>query len=144
MLKYYISWTGVNILKKLEEGYITPFIFNEKLKPAFSKAASHAEQVRRDSEDKTEEEPESEIQSSQAPLFYRKCLTTNSLTILQGLFMVLGFLFKEETHYEEDYQMVLTKKIERTKKFQLATGKRRKKGISGYLDPEWSFKLAFK
>lgn len=107
-------------------------------------AASHADKVRKEKENNSEEVSNHEIESSQSPFFHRKCLSTTSLSTLQGIFMVLGFLFKEETHFEEDYQMVLTKKIERAQKSQPMTGKRRKKGASGYMEPEWSFKLAFK
>ncbi|KAI7884155.1 uncharacterized protein EV154DRAFT_428012 [Mucor mucedo] len=140
---HHCNWTGVDILQKLAEGNITPFLFHDVLKPAFSTAAAHAEKIRKEKENNSEA-PSEEIDNSQSPFFHRKCLTTTSLSTLQGLFMVFGFLFKEETHFEDDYQMVLTKKIERTQKSQTVNGKRRKKGISGYMEPEWSFKLAFK
>lgn len=127
----------------MADGSITPFIFNEKLKPAYKKVASHAEEIRKDKENKTKEDEEYDGSTSQAQYHRRKCLSNNSLTVLQGIFMVLGFLFQEGKNFEEDYQMVLTKKIERVTKTPPNKGKR-KKNIGSYMEPEWSFKLAFK
>lgn len=127
----------------MAESSITAHTFDTVLKPAFKKAATHAENVRRDKEDPAEETDLEGVSDSQVKIFYRKCLCNNSLSILQGIFMVLGFLFRRDQTYAEDYQMILTKRIERTANVRATNTKRRKKN-NAPMEPEWTYKLGFK
>lgn len=131
-------------MRKLNDACITAINFNEELKPAYKTASAHADQVRKETERQAlGEEPEGDMTSTQVQIHQRKCLSNNSLTIIQGIFLVLGFLFQDGKNYADDYQMVLTKRIERSD-----GGSGRSKGKSkrskNQMESEWSFKLAFK
>ncbi|KAI9271154.1 helicase C-terminal domain-containing protein [Helicostylum pulchrum] len=140
---HHCNWTGQEILTKLAESSITAHTFDTVLRPAFKKAATHAENIRRDKEDPAEETNQEEVSDSQVKIFYRKCLSNSSLSILQGIFMVLGFLFRKDQNYAEDYQMILTKRIERAANVRATNNKRRKKNNAA-MEPEWTYKLGFK
>ncbi|KAG2233499.1 hypothetical protein INT48_003370 [Thamnidium elegans] len=96
-----------------------------------------------DKDKPTEETDQEGVSDSQVQIFYRKCLSNNSLSILQGIFMVLGYLFREGKNYAEDYQMILTKRIERAANLGATNNKRRKKNNAA-MEPEWTYRLGFK
>lgn len=135
-----ISWTGPSIITKLAEASITAHTFNTVLVPAYRLVMAHAEEIRKDAENggQSEDNPS----SSQVQIHRRKCLSNNSLNALQGTFMVLGFLFEEGKNYVDDYQMILSKRINRVS--DQNNKKRRTKDNDGHIEPEWEFKLGFK
>lgn len=142
---HYSHWTGADIMRKLQNEDITAIIYETRLKPAYKAAAAYADLVRKETEDRgTRAVEEVDDGSSQVQIHYRKCLSNNSLTVIQGIFMVLGLLFEEEKNYAGDYQMVLSKRIERSNNPRPEEGRRRRKNKNGEYGPEWSYKLGFK
>jgi hypothetical protein len=143
---HFISWTGDKLINKLKGAAITSNTFNNDLKPAYKKASAHAEVIRKEKErEAMGEEPElAHMTSSQVQIHQRKCLSNNSLSVIQGIFLVLGFLFQEGKNYADDYQMVLTKRIERGGNSSGPKAKNKRFKKNNVMEPEWCFKLAFK
>lgn len=69
----------------------------------------------------------------------RKCLSNSSLNIVQGIFLIFGYLFREDSDYTEDYRMALMKRVDRGGKIYGAKKNNRKSAH----DSTWAYKLGF-
>ncbi|CAO3637615.1 unnamed protein product [Mucor hiemalis] len=140
---YYSHWTGKELISKLNDVNITAFLFENRMKQAYKTAAGHAEMVRKETEDESLGVPVQQDElSSQVQIHHRKCLSNNSLTTIQGIFMVLGLLFEKKKNYADDYQMVISKQVDRSENSSNSErNRRRRRNEEG---PRWSFKLGFK
>jgi Fanconi anemia group J protein len=138
------------LLQKLNEINITPYLFNEVLSPAFGDVAAYAKEVRSQMEnddvwdtynpDGGAANPDPEEDGVYVKRI--RCLSNGSLTILEGIFTVLKFIFDPDHRYANDYQLVLMKTMNRT---NANTSRRRKKNAE-LPDPPpktWIHKLAF-
>ncbi|KAI8974372.1 hypothetical protein BDB01DRAFT_844883 [Pilobolus umbonatus] len=112
-------WSGYEIIQLLVSLDITPFFFTEIIIPAFIEVQSHAETMRKEAEKKSTDDVELEEGQIQQPDSSQergpriKYLTNASLTALQGIIMILGYLFREDKQYYNDYKMVLINKKDR-------------------------------
>lgn len=143
---HYCHWTGADIISKLNDVNITSYLFESHLKLAYKTAAGYAEMVRKEAENQNlgKAAVVDDESSSQVEIHRRKCLSNNSLTVIQGIFMVLGLLFEKDKNYADDYQMVVSKRIERSENITSGSEsiKRRRRNDNNM--PKWSFKLGFK
>lgn len=142
---HYCHWTGADIISKLNDVNITSFLFESHLKRAYTTAAAYAEMIRKESENQNLGEAAvlNDESSSQVEIHRRKCLSNNNLTVIQGIFMVLGLLFEENKNYADDYQMVVSKRIERSENHTGGSERRRRRRNDDN-GPKWSYKLGFK
>jgi hypothetical protein len=132
-------------------------LFNDVLLPAFKDICAHAKEVRKQMEDDSGDvlnnfDPDGDPDGE--PLIHLedaadgvqvtriRCLSNGSLTLLEGIFSVLAFIFDPIHKYAEDYQMVLMKTMNRS---NANAGKRRKKNTDIPEAPPkmWMHKLAF-
>lgn len=70
----------------------------------------------------------------------QECLSNNSLSIVQGIFMVFGFLFRKDRDYVQDYRMALMKRKEKGNELNVAHSKKSAKSTQ---DSLWSYKISF-
>ncbi|KAL0073826.1 hypothetical protein J3Q64DRAFT_1882960, partial [Phycomyces blakesleeanus] len=125
-------WSGKEIIAKLKDIGITKNTFEASLTPAYTAIAALAESVRRERERDANIESKKELTENEdgtPKVHNRKCLSNYALRLIEGIFMVLGFMYESNTNYEDDYRMVLIKKVNRT-------------GDSS-TSSEWVFKLGF-
>ncbi|KAI9486606.1 MAG: helicase C-terminal domain-containing protein [Benjaminiella poitrasii] len=136
-------WAGQEMIQKLSRVNITTNTFTSIILPAFKIVSNHADMIRKELENKTVnhidyEEPGED--DSEVKIHRIKCLSVNSLNILQGLITILGFIFDPEHNYSKDYQMVFLK----TMAGRSNTSKKRKNnGKTSVPDSPWTHKLAF-
>ncbi|RCH91609.1 Fanconi anemia group J protein, partial [Rhizopus stolonifer] len=143
-------WAGSAMMQKLHQINISPTTFRETLQPAYKTIVAHADLVRKEKELKKEtgavfQSDADDILNQEDNAEHRvvrlQCLSNGSLRLVQGLFMVLGFLCDENHQYAEDYEMVLTKTLERLKPKK----KRRRRRQEEQEDqgPIWVHRIAF-
>ncbi|ORX56159.1 hypothetical protein DM01DRAFT_55340 [Hesseltinella vesiculosa] len=129
-------WSGQDIFEKLTSMRINAMTLKEFLLPAFAAVKKHTNEVSRlDPSDDVEEffmmtegapaDARSEPSNSRSA----RCLPSADLKVLDGLFMVLGYLFQEGKNRQDDYSMVLIKKIHTNTTYAR--------------DASWAYKLAF-
>ncbi|KAL0140560.1 hypothetical protein V8B55DRAFT_1447814 [Mucor lusitanicus] len=112
-------FTGQELLDKLDDMNITSNTFQDNILPAFNKISSHAEEVRKAKENKATQFDDYEMEeidglSSQVAYAQgTRAVSNGSLTVLQGLITVLGFIFRPEEHNDKDYQLVFMKAMKR-------------------------------
>ncbi|CEG79472.1 hypothetical protein RMATCC62417_13933 [Rhizopus microsporus] len=129
-------WSGQKIIEKLKELSITAHIFETQFIPAYKAVSAHAEAIRKEAEDRSLYD-ELDREDPEVTVHRRRCLSNNSLTIVRGIFLVFGYLFKEDCDYAEDYRMALMKRMERG-----GQKSGRKKNNSGQ-ENVWTYKLGF-
>ncbi|CAO3697444.1 unnamed protein product [Rhizopus microsporus] len=134
--RYICVWSGQKIIEKLKELSITAHIFQTQFIPAYKAVSAHAEAIRKEAEDRSIYD-ELDRDDPEVIVHRRRCLSNNSLTIVRGIFLVFGYLFKEDCDYAEDYRMALMKRVERG-------GQKlgRKKNNPGQ-ENVWTYKLGF-
>jgi hypothetical protein len=140
------SFCGQKMLEELSRINITGEMFRYSFLPAFRQAEAHAERVRSQRDKKkveVREEPNSQVPAGQERVTRVQvgCLSTGSLTHLQAIFLVLGFIFDPKHSHADDYQLVLLK----TKKFQ-PRGRKRQRTLNQTNNAggsDWTQKLAF-
>ncbi|KAG2182432.1 hypothetical protein INT43_007362 [Umbelopsis isabellina] len=135
---YTNSWTGLQLVKKLNGLGINKFTWKNDLYPALRIVQAAANQIRKDKATQSEaehleiayeDEDIQEIQPSKLPKS-KRCLSVKSERLLEGLFVVLHNLFDENNDHTEDYVMVLMKRVHKNR----ATFDKQH---------DWEFKLSF-
>ncbi|KAJ2963471.1 hypothetical protein NQZ79_g1500 [Umbelopsis isabellina] len=135
---YTNSWTGSQLVKKLNGLGINNFTWKNDLLPALHIVKAAANQIRKDKASQLEaehleigyeDEDIEEIQPSKLPKS-KRCLSVRSQRLLEGLFVVLQNLFDEGNDNTEDYVMVLMKRAHKSR----ATFDKQH---------DWEFKLSF-
>ncbi|KAG1337169.1 hypothetical protein G6F62_005997 [Rhizopus arrhizus] len=136
-------WSGQKIIEKLKELNITAHVFESQFVPAYRIASTHAETVRKESENRglvdDNNEKEEKDNDAEVVVHRRKCLSNSSLNIVQGIFLIFGYLFREDSDYTEDYRMALMKRVDRGGKIYGARKNNRKSAH----DSTWAYKLGF-
>ncbi|KAI8356641.1 helicase C-terminal domain-containing protein [Blakeslea trispora] len=136
-------WTGTDMMQKLNQVNISAITFQERLLPAYKAIVSHADFIRKEKEGKTKGavvhlDP---VEGEEGPRPVRlQCLSHGSLHIVQGLFTVLGLLCDPNHRYAEDYQLVLTKTLERP---SAPKRRRRRQPEATESRPQWVHRMAF-
>ncbi|KAI9316736.1 helicase C-terminal domain-containing protein [Dichotomocladium elegans] len=125
-------WSGKEMMQVLDDKNMGRDMHNHVLRAAFDKVETHAEECdskesksRRDkaeaSEDSEKEEEGAKREEDTARKRYRKCLSKKTQRILEGIFMVFGYLYKEGCKFEEDYNLALIRQVNRTKSSKLGS-----------------------
>ncbi|ORZ11058.1 helicase C-terminal domain-domain-containing protein [Absidia repens] len=129
--KHVHIWSGSQIISKLADLHINLSTFTGSIYPAYTNIKVHAEKVLNEKEEKSNTTIDSsDHDSSQGTgIHIQECVSTWGLRHLDGLFMVLGFLFKDGYDRSPDYSMALIKKIHRASNF--------------IKDASWVYKLGF-
>ncbi|KAI8336223.1 hypothetical protein BC941DRAFT_428637 [Chlamydoabsidia padenii] len=128
--KHVHIWSGLQIMSKLSDLHITSSTFGGSIYPAFKRIKSHTEKVMKEKEETSVDQVTSEHGGSQGNSKHaQECVTTWALRHLDGLFMVLGYLFQEGVDRSTDYSMALIKKIHKASNFTK--------------DASWVYKLGF-
>ncbi|KAG0741654.1 hypothetical protein G6F23_007418 [Rhizopus arrhizus] len=132
-------WSGQKIIDKLKGLNITAHVYETEFIPAYKTVSQHAESVRRESENIMIDD---ELEGSQLEVrvHRQECLSNNSLSIVQGIFLVFGFLFRKDRDYAQDYRMALMKRKEKGNELNVA---HRKKNVKSIQDSLWSYKISF-
>ncbi|KAI9246615.1 hypothetical protein BY458DRAFT_536872 [Sporodiniella umbellata] len=130
-----IIWAGLEIVDKLKELGIESDMFEEYFLLAYKTVSAHADMIRKEKEKRSIDLPETEGNDSQVKIHKRECLSNNSLSVVQTIFMVFGFLFRKDRSYTNDYRMVLMSRLDPDNQ---STQKKR-----SIVDPDWNFKLEF-
>ncbi|EIE76120.1 hypothetical protein RO3G_00824 [Rhizopus delemar RA 99-880] len=132
-------WSGRKIIDKLKGLNITAHVYEAEFIPAYKTVSQHAESVRRESENIMIDD---ELEGSQPEVrvHRQECLSNNSLSIVQGIFMVFGFLFRKDRDYVQDYRMALMKRKEKGNELNVAHSKKSAKSTQ---DSLWSYKISF-
>ncbi|KAH8556143.1 helicase C-terminal domain-containing protein [Umbelopsis sp. PMI_123] len=120
---YINSWTGSQIVNKLNGLGINRLTMENDLKPALELVISAANQIRKDKASQVEHDGMIEIgyegeefgSDGEAKKPRKKCLSNKNLVLLQGLFVVFGNLFREGVDYAGDYVMVLMKRAHKNR-----------------------------
>ncbi|KAG0185736.1 Fanconi anemia group J protein [Apophysomyces sp. BC1034] len=100
---------GSKVKEQLNKLEITQHSFHETLLPAYDAVRAHADEM-------ASEKEESRIASAEDPDHQdahsntRLSVSNAGLSVLGGLFMVLGFFFEEGKDYAKDYQIAIMKK----------------------------------
>jgi Rad3-related DNA helicase len=137
------SFTGKDLIDKLEEINITINTFNDKLLPAFKKISAHAEDVRKARENSATsaaddyEMEEIDGLSSQVQIQGTRAVSNGSLTVLQGLITILTFIFDSERSNAKDYELVFMRSMQRVNR------RRRKNQRQDNPEPLWIHKIGF-
>ncbi|RUS20706.1 hypothetical protein BC937DRAFT_94556 [Endogone sp. FLAS-F59071] len=123
--RYVNLWSGQQLVAKLDAAGINPSTYKTTLKPALDKLlAVAAEEIRQRVEDRNgASDRERQLvtinydHGEEEPLTSGKSLSisTKALKILEGVFMVFGYIFQEDRTFIDDYKMALIKKIQRKK-----------------------------
>lgn len=138
------SFTGQDLLKQLKDIHITKNTYEVDLLPAYKKVSAHADLIRKEFENRAVDrssQHELENEANGVRVKRVKCLSNGSLTILQNIFVVLGFLCNSDHDYSKDYEMVLMKTVDRGN--DAPVNKRRKTVHQTMTRSIWTHKLAF-
>ncbi|KAI8577770.1 hypothetical protein K450DRAFT_250762 [Umbelopsis ramanniana AG] len=142
---YINSWTGSEIVSKLNGLGINRLTMENDLKPALAQVIFAINQMRKaknsqsafgfdDDDDEVMEigyeEDDTAVAGEKKRKPRKKCLSTKNLILLEGLFVVFSNLFQEGVDYPSDYVMVLMK---RANKNRMTFSK----------ESDWEFKLSF-
>ncbi|KAI9276323.1 hypothetical protein BC943DRAFT_333049 [Umbelopsis sp. AD052] len=141
---YINSWTGSEIVSKLNGLGINRITMEIDLKPALAQVIFAINQMRKaknsesgffddDVDEAMEigyEEDEMTASGEKKRKPRKKCLSSKSLILLEGLFVVFDNLFREGVDYPSDYVMVLMKRANKNR-------------MSFSKESDWDFKLSF-
>ncbi|CDS02763.1 hypothetical protein LRAMOSA00167 [Lichtheimia ramosa] len=126
-------WSGHKMMQALQKGKVGEIDHNMVLKEAFKLVYDYVEEVIKMEKDPDEEDSEQEQNKKEEDeeVKSQKCLTLKSLRVLEGLFLVLGYIYKEGRDFRNDYTMAIIERVSRNGP------------ITPRTDTPWSAKLAF-
>ncbi|CDH53830.1 low quality protein: fanconi anemia group jprotein [Lichtheimia corymbifera JMRC:FSU:9682] len=128
-------WSGQKMMQALEKGKVGETHHNMVLKEAFTLVYDHVEEVFKNESERAKEPSEEDNQQKdekeEEEVKSQKCLTLKSLRVLEGLFLVLGYIYKEGRDFRNDYTMAIIERISRNAP------------ITPRTDAPWTAKLAF-
>ncbi|KAL9550370.1 hypothetical protein PS6_005585 [Mucor atramentarius] len=140
------SFTGKELLHRLDQMNINSNTFEDEMLPAYKKISSHAEEVRKARESKAtgfDDFDMEEIEGLSTQVVHAqgtRAVSNGSLTVLQGLITVLRFIFEPDQSNAKDYQLVFMKTM--TRAAANSNNRRRR-----YQDPAkkslWVHKIGF-
>ncbi|KAI8327937.1 hypothetical protein EDC96DRAFT_453025, partial [Choanephora cucurbitarum] len=144
-------WTGTEMMQKLNNINISAITFEERLLPAYKAIVSHADFIRKEKEGKTKSSVAKDEETGESRPVRLQCLSHGSLHIVQGLFTVLGLLCDSKHRYADDYELVLTKTLERPKPPKRRRRRRQRQGSDDEEEeegairtgPQWVHRMAF-
>ncbi|KAL9555729.1 hypothetical protein MBANPS3_002226 [Mucor bainieri] len=139
-------FTGAELLDKLDEININSNVFEGSILPAYNKISSHADAVRKARENKATQFDDyamEEIDGLSSQVAYAqgvRAVGNGSLTVLQGLMTVLGFIFAPNQSNAKDYQLVFMKAMKRA---TANTNNRRRRFQGSAKQSLWVHKIGF-